>query len=166
MRDNPYEIPAALCMVALIGITVFLGEGAVRGLRLLGALVGVLSLPLMFLPIVTLKRHGDVKVGESYMATRRVVDRGLLGVVRHPQYLGYMMLGVSFALLSQRWYSAALALVGGFFFCLHAVKEEGMLAERLSPDYEHYRSRVPRFNIFLGLWRALRGTNGRGSAAE
>jgi protein-S-isoprenylcysteine O-methyltransferase Ste14 len=147
--------------ILLIGVTIFLGEGEVRIIRLFGALLGLFSLPLVFLPMFTLRRHGGVPRGESYMATRKVVDRGLLGVVRHPQYLGYLGLAASFALSSQRWFSVALALLVGGFFFVHARAEEAHLRESLGPAYTAYASRVPRFNILLGLYRAYEGRKGR-----
>jgi protein-S-isoprenylcysteine O-methyltransferase Ste14 len=155
MSDQRYWRPAVLCLVVLLGITVVLGEGSLRGLRVVGAIVGALALPLMFLPFATLKRYGDVGPGETYMATRQLVDRGLFAVVRHPQYLGYMHLALSFALLSQRWYAVVLALGACSFLYLHAVREESVLRKRLGLDYQTYAARVPRFNLALGLWRVI-----------
>lgn len=145
-----------VAVVLLIAVTVLQGEGDVRVLRLLGAVLGVASLPLVFLPIFGLKRHGDVPRGRSYMATLRVVDRGLMGVVRHPQYLGYMAMAACFALLSQRWYSVVLAVVGNAFFILHACQEEKSLLERFGDSYREYMGKVPRFNVVIGVVRWIR----------
>jgi len=150
------EIPAIIAFILLMAVTALLGEGDVRALRLLGALLGAGSLPLVILPIFGLKRHGEVPEGESYMATVRIVDRGLLGVVRHPQYLGYMAMAACFTLLSQRWYAVVLALVGCVFFILHTLREEKILLERFGDAYRVYMGRVPRFNILLGVMRRIR----------
>jgi protein-S-isoprenylcysteine O-methyltransferase Ste14 len=143
-----------------MAVTVLMGEGQIRALRIAGAVLGLGSLPLIFLPIVGLKRYGGVAEGKSYMATTQVVDRGILGVVRHPQYLGYLAMGACFALLSQRWYAVALALGGGVFFVLHTLREERILLERFGDSYRDYMGKVPRFNIFLGIVRRVLGRRG------
>ena len=154
-RDYTLEIPAAVAFILLLGVTVILGGGELRWVRMVGAVVGVGSLPFVFLPMFTLRRHGGVSEGESYMATRRVVDQGLLGVVRHPQYLGYMMLAAAFSLLSQRWYAVVLGGTALVFFYLHACREEELLVARFGEPYSQYMNRVPRFNAPLGVVRLL-----------
>jgi len=156
VRTNAFEIPGAVLFILLMAVTAILGEGEIRALRVLAAFVGAVSLPLIFLPMFTLKRHGEVREGESYMATLRVVDRGLLGIVRHPQYLGYILMGTTFALVSQRWYSVAMAALGSWFFVLHSRREEQSLLERFGSSYREYMERVPSMNLLSGLLRALR----------
>jgi protein-S-isoprenylcysteine O-methyltransferase Ste14 len=155
------EIPATVAFFLLMAVTVAFGSGEIRALRLMAVVTGVGCLPLIFLPMFTLKRHGEVPEGESYMATTRVVDRGLFGVVRHPQYLGYILMGITFALVSQRWYSVGLAALGSVFFLLHTRQEEGVLQDRFGPEYVDYMARVPALNLLSGLARALRREQNR-----
>ena len=150
------EIPAAISFILLMAVTAVLGSGEIRVLRLVALITGVGSLPLIFLPMFTLKRYGEVDEGESYMATKRVVDRGLFSVIRHPQYLGYILMGVTFALISQRWYSVALAALGSLFFLLHTRQEEVFLREKFGLEYADYMARVQGLNLFVGVARALR----------
>jgi protein-S-isoprenylcysteine O-methyltransferase Ste14 len=150
------EIPAAIAFILLMAITAVMGSGEIRILRMVAVMTGIGSLPLIFLPMYTLKRYGEVDEGESYMATKRVVDRGLFSLIRHPQYLGYILMGVTFALISQRWYSVVLAALGSLFFLLHARQEETFLREKFGLEYADYVARVPGLNLLLGVARALR----------
>ena len=150
------EIPAAIAFILLMAVTAVLGSGEIRILRLVAVITGVGSLSLIFLPMYTLKRHGEVDEGESYMATKRVVDRGLFSVIRHPQYLGYILMGITFALISQRWYSVVLAALGSFFFLLHTRQEERFRRDKFGPEYGDYMARVPGLNRLVGVARTFR----------
>lgn len=111
------------------------------------------SLPLFTLPFVHLGRYGESAPGDAYMQTTRVADRGIYGVVRHPQYLGYMLLAVGFALLSPHPLVLGAAAVAVAAFVAQAALEERALLDRFGPAYAAYRARVPRFNVLAGLWR-------------
>jgi protein-S-isoprenylcysteine O-methyltransferase Ste14 len=91
------------------------------------------------------------------MQANAVVDRGLYAIVRHPQYLGYMFLACGFALLSQHWMTAVLAVVGITMFYGQAVREERTCLAAFGEPYARYRRQVPRFNAILGIIRLERG---------
>ena len=110
----------------------------------------------MFAPFFLLTRHGDVKKGQDYMDTATVVDRGLYAVVRHPQYLGYMLLATGFALLSQTWAAVLLAAVAIALLYATAVQEEKACRTKLGNAYQEYTARTPRFNAVGGFTRMLR----------
>ena len=61
---------------------------------------GVLMLSAIFgwLPIFTFRRKGGVK-GKGYIRTTVLVDRGVYGIVRHPQYLAGVLLLVKKGLI-------------------------------------------------------------------
>ena len=114
-----------------------------------------LALPLIIPPFIVLKRHGNVQPGGSYMDTTASVDRGPYAVIRHPQYLGYMLLIAGFTLLTQHWLLALPAVLTWVGFTWQAIQEERDCRERLGRPYADYCQRVPRFNIVLGLLRWL-----------
>jgi protein-S-isoprenylcysteine O-methyltransferase Ste14 len=125
-------------------------------LRILALLCGLSALVLMFAPMHTLKRFGDAGPGGSYMQTTRVVNRGPFSIVRHPQYVGYVLLNATFALIAQHWVVVSLAAVAGGCFYLHARAEERAMCEKFGETYRNYMQQVPRFDLFRGTWRALR----------
>jgi protein-S-isoprenylcysteine O-methyltransferase Ste14 len=155
VRRNAFMLVATALTVAAIACNILLQQGPEHPVRLLALPLGVCAALLIFLPFVTLKKHGAAEPGSSYMHTSAVVDRGLFGVVRHPQYLGYMCLNATFALTSMHWITVALGVAAVVFFYLHAMSEERFMLEKLGADYEQYMHRVPRFNVVAGMVRAI-----------
>ncbi|HSG50118.1 MAG TPA: methyltransferase [Longimicrobiales bacterium] len=149
--------PAAGIMAAgTIAASVVAGPGPARGLRLLGAALGVLALPLAFLPFLTLRRRGGPAAGDSYMATTTVVDSGIYALVRHPQYLAYLAFMATFALLAQRWWVTLPAAAAAVLLYRATLAEEAVCLERWGDEYRDYLRRIPRFNLAAGLLRRLR----------
>jgi protein-S-isoprenylcysteine O-methyltransferase Ste14 len=113
------------------------------------------------LPIPTLRKWGGGRAGESYIHTTHLVDRGIYAVVRHPQYLAGMLLGVGLSLVAQHWAVAALGVAVVFIFYRVARQEEQALLDKLGAAYEGYMEQVPAFNLLAGLMRHLRRRRGR-----
>jgi len=133
-----------------------LPDGDLLWLRMAGVFVLALAAILIFLPFVQLKKYGESGNSNNYMETRVVADRGLYAIVRHPQYLGYILLFSGFALLSQHWVTYLIAAGGVVVLYTQAVAEERFCLEQFGNAYERYLARVPRFNLVLGLWRFLK----------
>jgi protein-S-isoprenylcysteine O-methyltransferase Ste14 len=147
---------ASVVTLSLIVITQFLPRGSSPVLRAIGVPVLLLASVFIFWPFYLLAKHGG-RDSQRYMQTALVVDRGLYAITRHPQYLGYTVLSWGFALLSQHWVTWLLAGVGTTCFYLQAAGEETYCVSLFGEPYVHYRRRVPRFNILLGLVRLLWG---------
>lgn len=150
-----YGLGASLLIVILLLVTILLPEGENLYLRYTGVFILVLAALFMFLPFYYLSRYGQAAKDEAYMQSRQVVNRGPYAILRHPQYLGYMLLGCGFALLRQHWATILLAVLGAIFFYLQAMEEEKICLSRFGEDYRQYSRRVPRFNFILGLMRVL-----------
>jgi len=142
--------------LATVGSSLFLRQPGAPALRIAAVLCGVAAMLLMLLPIAILKKFGDVEPGGSYMDTTHVVDRGLFALIRHPQYLGYALFCLTFALLSQHWIVTSIGVLGVTCFYRHARTEERAMVAKFGQTYEEYMLRVPRFNVLRGIWRALR----------
>ena len=97
------------------------------------------------------------------MQTNVVVDRGLYAIVRHPQYLGYMLLVLGFICLFQNPIIGALGALAIALFYGQVVREERHCIQKFGKEYEDYVQRVPRFNFILGIIRVLarRRANGK-----
>ncbi|UCC72996.1 MAG: isoprenylcysteine carboxylmethyltransferase family protein [Gemmatimonadota bacterium] len=155
-RPQLLEWVAGLSTVALLVADLFVERGTNDALRAIGV-VALLLAPVFFVPpFFLLKKHGRVEEGRSFVYTTGVVDRGVYGIVRHPQYLGYILLALGFALRTQNIVTWALGAVAVAFFYLHALTEERFCAGQLGSEYAAYMSRVPRFNFILGLFIYLR----------
>ena len=114
-------------------------------------LAGAFAIP----PFIMLKKFGQVREGEPYYQTTKVVDRGVYAIVRHPQYLGYMLLGLGFSLTTQHWLGYLFGGVMIVILYVASVAEEKYCVDHLGGAYKAYMQRVPRFNFVLGLGRYL-----------
>lgn len=75
---------------------------------------------------------------------------GVYGLVRHPGYLGNVLLGLGWALVFQSVIGVALTIGWWFAFSLHAAIEEASLERTHGAEYRSYKTRV-RGRLFPGL---------------
>lgn len=147
---------AFVSTAVVLVLSIVVGRGASAPLRAVGVAVLVLSIPLISLPFVLLARYGGVAPGAPYYDTTRVVERGPYAVVRHPQYLGYILLVLGFVLLSQHLLTVVLGLIAVGAITAHIGLEERWCERRLGDAYRGYMRRVPRLNLPLGVLRLIR----------
>ncbi|UCC48763.1 MAG: isoprenylcysteine carboxylmethyltransferase family protein [Gemmatimonadota bacterium] len=147
---------ASLLVISQMVLAILVERGRYRSLRYIGVLFGVSAIFLIFVPMLTLRRYGRVEPGKDYMQTTIVVERGPFSFVRHPQYLAYMFISVTFMLATQHWLVIALGVPAIALFYLYTLSEEVRLKEKFGEQYEAYMARVPRFNLVAGAIRAAR----------
>jgi protein-S-isoprenylcysteine O-methyltransferase Ste14 len=127
-----------------------------RGLRYAGWLIWAVMCLFALAPVVTLRSKGSVPKGRSYVHTSVLVDSGIYAVVRHPQYLSFILLSIFLILLAQHW---LITLIG---IAAMAVVYAGIVPQadqanlaKFGDDYKRYMQRVPRLNFVLGIIRLL-----------
>jgi protein-S-isoprenylcysteine O-methyltransferase Ste14 len=108
-----------------------------------------------WLPIYTFRKKGNVK-GRSYIHTSTLVDSGVYGIVRHPQYLAGVLISLALPLISQHWLVALLGLISAPLYYLNTYDEEKDNIGKFGAVYEQYMERVPRMNFILGIIRWIR----------
>lgn len=113
--------------------------------------VWVVAMVLLFLPMPTLRRLGQVQEGDSYVATGKLVDGGVYAVVRHPQYLGWILMYVATFLFKPNCLLAIPGILGMVCVYLFTVREEAYLTEKFGESYRRYMQAVPRFNLLAGV---------------
>ncbi len=121
-----------------------------------GWIVWGICLVFAFLPFLIFKRKGGVAKGESYTKTTRLVDSGLYGIVRHPQYLAGILWSISLMLTTQHWISVVCGIpviIGIYADMMH---EDKILIDKFGEDYRRYMDRVPRANFFWGIIKSIR----------
>jgi len=74
-----------------------------------------------------------------------LVTRGPYAVVRHPMYLGLLVLGAGLAIAYDSAISLVVALAFVVPFVLHAMIEEQMFATHFGDAWRDYARRVPRW---------------------
>jgi protein-S-isoprenylcysteine O-methyltransferase Ste14 len=154
-------LAVAAVLEIVLSFVLYREDGAVA-VRNTGWVVLWISAVFGWLPIVFLKKWGGVPKGKAYVHTKTLVDRGVYGIVRHPQYLAGILLGASLSLIAQHWLVAVLGGVVVFMSYSYTFEEERVLEEKFGAEYEAYRERVPRVNFVAGLVRLLLRGGGEG----
>ncbi len=108
-----------------------------------------------WLPIFTFKKYGDVPKGKSYIQTTTIVDRGVYSIVRHPQYLAGMLMGIALPMISQHWVVAVLGIMVVVINYTDTFDEEISSIKKFGDAYRQYMQRVPRLNPLRGIYRLL-----------
>lgn len=88
------------------------------------------------------KRHG-IQAHHHSTEPKELVTAGIYSKVRHPGYLGLILIYFGFALVFGVAWMLIPAVVFTVLTYLTAVKEEEFLKERFGEEYEAYVSRVP-----------------------
>jgi protein-S-isoprenylcysteine O-methyltransferase Ste14 len=112
---------------------------------------------LVMAPIIMFPRRGGADRGKSFVHTTQLVDTGIYAIVRHPQYTGgiYALFLTTF-LWYPHWLFGVLGAVGTAVIYMGCREEDRRLIEKFGDDYMDYMRRVPRVNVFLGLYRWLK----------
>jgi len=109
-----------------------------------------------WLPVIEFRKKGKVKDGESYIHTTQIVDTGIYSIVRHPQYVTFMLWAIAGMLLFQHW---IVILLGAPIFPLiyiDLIKADEDAIKKFGDNYKSYMKRVPRMNFLAGITRVLR----------
>ena len=118
---------------------------------------GVMMLSAVFgwLPIYTFRKKGKVE-GRGYIHTTVLVESGIYGIVRPPQYLAGVLMSLALPMISQHWSVAATGLIAAVTYYLDTYAEEERCIEKFGEAYSMYRKKVPRMNFMAGIVRAIR----------
>jgi protein-S-isoprenylcysteine O-methyltransferase Ste14 len=81
---------------------------------------------------------------------QRVVSTGVYGILRHPMYLGVVLMSVGTPLLLGSLWGVAVGVVNSLLLVVRIVGEEKMLTEELE-GYADYKQRV-RYRLIPFVW--------------
>ena len=118
-------------------------------LKIIGGLLLILSIFFIF----------RTTVENTYLSTRvriqsdrkqQVISTGVYGFVRHPLYLGYLLLMIGGPLLLGSVVGLALGLLGIITIVARIFGEEKMLLQELA-GYEEYRKKV-KYRLLPFIW--------------
>jgi protein-S-isoprenylcysteine O-methyltransferase Ste14 len=109
-----------------------------------------------WLPIFTFKKLGRVPKGKAYLHTTILVDRGVYAIVRHPQYLAGILMGLALPLITQHWLVAVLGIIVIVITYVNTFDEEASNIVKFGDEYRQYMQRVPRLNFLIGIVRIIR----------
>ena len=140
-------------LMVILGIAFFLNiivmnlfPTTIEELVLVGYTILGIGALFFVLSVFTLHRKG----------TSNVVDSGIYGVIRHPMYLGGIVMFFSHILLGQNWIVAISTIVGIVCCYLIILSEDQRNIEKFGDEYILYMQSVPRVNLLLGVIRLQR----------
>lgn len=100
----------------------------------------------VIISIVTLRRKG----------VSTLFVNGIYGIVRHPMYLGAMIMFLSHPFMIQHWIIVISSLVAIICMYLIILSGEERSLEKFGAEYNRYMLAVPRINFFLGIIRRVK----------
>jgi len=141
----------------VVGVYLLSGVSQIEFLVYVGVGLYVFSgLVFGWLPVIEFRRKGGVRKGESYIHTTRLVDTGIYSVVRHPQYVTFMLWAVAGALLFQHWIVVLLGIPIVPLTYVDLIRADKDAIEKFGDEYRVYMKKVPRANFLLGIIRRFR----------
>ena len=126
-------------ILAYIGIGLYIFSGLIFGM----------------LPIFQFRKKGEVKKGKSYIHTTRLVDTGIYSIVRHPQYVTFILWGIAGMLLFQHWIVICLGIPVIPLTYIDLINADKDAIKKFGDDYKRYMQKVPRLNFLIGILRVL-----------
>jgi protein-S-isoprenylcysteine O-methyltransferase Ste14 len=108
------------------------------------------------LPVFEFRKKGGVRKGQSYIHTTQLVDTGIYSVVRHPQYVAFILFAIAGMLLFQHWIIILLGIPVIPLTYIDLIKADKDAIEKFGDDYKAYMKKVPRANFLLGIIRRFR----------
>ena len=151
-----YYVAGAL-LVLVYSLLWFLNTPTgVQLLRYVGVAILAVGLVLIFLPMFVFRSKGKVKKENDWTETSVLVDTGIYSVVRHPLYLGWLLMYVAIIFWSQHWLTIIVGVLGMTCVYLISRQEDQRLVEKFGDDYKRYMRSVPRMNFLVGIIRRIR----------
>jgi protein-S-isoprenylcysteine O-methyltransferase Ste14 len=126
-------------VLAYVGVGLYIFSGIVFGM----------------IPIFEFRNKGEVKKGKSYIHTTKLVDTGIYSIVRHPQYVTFMLWAIAGMLLFQHWIVILLGIPVIPLTYIDLVQADKDAITKFGDDYKQYMNKVPRANFLLGIIRLL-----------
>ena len=132
-----------IAILAYIGVGLYIISGCIFGM----------------LPVFEFRKKGRVRKGKSYIHTTKLVDTGIYSIVRHPQYVTFILWAIAGMLLFQHWIIIFLGIPVIPLMYIDLIKADKDAIEKFGDDYKQYMKKVPRSNFVLGIIQHLRRRN-------
>jgi protein-S-isoprenylcysteine O-methyltransferase Ste14 len=85
-----------------------------------------------------------------------LIDWGIYGIVRHPMYVGAILIFLSWAFLLPHWLTLLLTLTNIAIIYWFILQGDRRNIELFGGEYEQYIESVPRVNILAGFLKSLK----------
>lgn len=102
------------------------------------------------------RSHKKERVSEGKGISKEIlVESGMYAFVRHPGFLGHILIIFAIILIAQHWSSMVIGVTLIVLLYLAMIEEEKRNVEKFDDGYENYMQRVPRINLLAEIIRLL-----------
>jgi len=84
-----------------------------------------------------------------------LVESGMYAFVRHPEFLGHILIISALVIISQHWICVIVGAILIVLLCLAMIEEEKRNIEKFGNAYMDYMKRVPRINLIAGIIKQI-----------
>ena len=84
-----------------------------------------------------------------------LVESGMYAFVRHPEFLGHILIISALVIISLHWISFIVGAILIVLLCLAMIEEEKRNIEKFGDAYRDYMKRVPRINLIAGIIKQI-----------
>jgi len=126
-------------ILAYLGVGLYIFSGLIFGM----------------LPVFEFRKKGLVKKGKSYIHTTKLVDSGIYSVIRHPQYVTFILWAIAGMLLFQHWIVICLGIPVIPLMYVDLINADKDSIKKFGDEYKSYMKKVPRANFLLGIIKVL-----------
>jgi len=145
IKKRIFQIIISICLVLnIIFLNLFYLTYEI--LHIFGHILTGIGAFIYILSLITLHRN-------NYRES--LISKGVYSIVRHPLFLGVIIMFFSHIFLSQNWIiilNTIIAIACIYFICYIEEKEN---IEKFGEEYKKYIKKVPRFNFLIGIWRLI-----------
>ena len=135
--------PLMITQIVLVFFCGFVSDVRLSVLEYVGYAVWVISFIFGWLPILVLKRKGNVGKGKSYVHTTTLVKSGLYSIIRHPQYTAGLLFSLALMLVSQSLLITLLGLAVIPLLYIDIIQADKHNIKKFGVEYKQYMNEVP-----------------------
>lgn len=145
-----------LYILITVGYALSFGIGATKIGRIqpwdtyfvIGMVLLAIGLTIRVYSILTLNQYFTYSVAK--IENHKIIDTGLYKFIRHPGYLGQLIIFTGITTSMSNWLSILFMMVPVTLGYLYRIKvEESFMAEQLGEDYRNYQERTKRIIPWL-----------------
>jgi protein-S-isoprenylcysteine O-methyltransferase Ste14 len=159
LLTTAWILAGAVMILQLVLSILLFNQAGVEAFRYFGWILLVASIGLGWLSVSILRKKVDEKEEELRKRVdegSKLLDTGVYGVVRHPQYLTSACVNLALILIAQNWVAGIIGVLGVTLNYVAAISADQELIDKFGEDYEKYMKRVPRIDFITGIKRLKR----------
>ena len=108
-----------------------------------GILIIILGLIVRIISIRTLNQYFTYSVAKA--ENHELIERGLYKFIRHPSYLGQLIIFTGISISLSNWLSVILMLLSTLIGYMNRIRvEENFMAEQMGVKYSNYQKRTKK----------------------